>query len=262
MSIREVNQKIYNLAYDFLQRTFQGTKIKEASNITLVEFFRIINTIFDNFIKAYRRIEKYPHHRLNKTPKVLPAARVKKINRQSIKWLRRNKRFYNKELDLPTKMLNIDKQISFDTFENRFIKWINTQLTKKLNKFKKRYKAISGDNVELAVIHTIDKMKNKLDFILKNSFLQEVGDLYKIDSLSLVLQMAPGYREVYKYYLMLQKGLAINGEVFRLSMKQIWELYEYWCFLELKWDELDNPIKPEGYGVISSLVILVLIIII
>ncbi len=57
--------------------------------------------------------------------------------------------------------------------------------------------------------------------------------------------MAPGYREVYKYYLMLQKGLSINGQIFKLSMKQIWELYEYWCFLEI------NRILSKKYKLIK-----------
>jgi hypothetical protein len=244
--LQEVNKEIYNLAYDFLRRTFQGTKLKEASNISMVEFFSIIRLIFNNFIKAYRRIENYPHHRLNQTPRVLPAARVKKINRKSIKWLIRNQQFYNQELELPTRMLNIDKQISFDTFENRFVKWIIIQLVKKLSLFEQRYRLLAYDEPDEEIIQMINKMRKKLDFILKHSFLQGVGDLYKIDSLSLVLQMAPGYREVYKYYLMLLKGLSINGEIFRLSMKQIWELYEYWCFLEL------NHILSEKYQLIKN----------
>ncbi|HLV08815.1 MAG TPA: restriction endonuclease-like protein [Halanaerobiales bacterium] len=244
--LQEVNNEIYNLAYDFLRRTFLDVKPKEASNITLVEFFSIIRIIFNRFIKAYRRIEKYPHHRLHRSSKVLPAARVKKINRQSIKWLRRNRQFYNKELELPSRMLNIDKQVSFDTFENRFVKWIIIQLDKKLNTFKERYKSIVDKKADEKVLGTVDRMRKKLEFILKNSFLQEVGNIYKIDSLSLVLQMAPGYREVYKYYLMLLKGLSINGQIFKLSMKRIWELYEYWCFLEL------NRILSERYEMVKQ----------
>lgn len=52
-------------------------------------------------------------------------------------------------------------------------------------------------------------------------------------SVTLVLQMAPGYREVYRCYLMLLKGLSIQGDLLRLSMKDVAQLYEYWCFLKL-----------------------------
>jgi len=47
------------------------------------------------------------------------------------------------------------------------------------------------------------------------------------------LQMAPGYRDVYRFYLLLMKGLAIQGDLFRLSLKDLAQLYEYWCFLKL-----------------------------
>ncbi|MEJ6949390.1 DUF2357 domain-containing protein [Natronospora cellulosivora (SeqCode)] len=231
--LNEVNREVYNLSYDFFRSTFQGMKLKEAEKPSQVEFFTIFQKIFKKFLKAYRRIEKYPHHRLNKLAKVLPSSRVKKINRQSVKWMRRNTQYYDQELGLPVKMLNIDKQSSFDTFENRFVKWIISELLKKLANFEKSYRQMNKDYLEEDILKTLDSMSKKLDYILKNSFLKEIGDIYKIDSLSLVLQMAPGYREVYKYYLMLLKGLSINGQIFRLSMKQIWELYEYWCFLEL-----------------------------
>jgi len=229
----EVNREVYNLTYDFFRSTFQGMKPKDAERISHAEFFSILKNIFDNFIKAYRRIEKSPHHRLNKTEKVLPSSRVKKINRQSIKWMRRNTQYYDQELGLPVKMLNIDKQTSFDTFENRFIKWIISELMKKLTDFEKSYRDIFKEHVDQTILDIVESMSKRLDFLLKHSFLNNIGEIYKIDSLSLVLQMAPGYREVYKYFLMLLKGLSINGQVFRLSMKQIWELYEYWCFLEL-----------------------------
>lgn len=63
-------------------------------------------------------------------------------------------------------------------------------------------------------------------------FLREVGVLKQM-SVTLVLQMAPGYREVYRCYLMLLKGLSIQSDLFRLSMKDVAQLYEYWCFLKL-----------------------------
>ena len=58
-----------------------------------------------------------------------------------------------------------------------------------------------------------------------------MGELRQI-SISLVLQMAPGYRDVYRFYLMLMKGLSIQSDLFRISMKDLAQLYEYWCFLK------------------------------
>lgn len=231
--LNEVNNEIYNLAYDFLRSTFQTTTLREASSVSLVEFFSIIRLIFDDFIKAYNRIEMYPHHELNQTPRVLPVSRVKKTNNQSIRWLSKNPQHYHKDLNFPEKLLNIARRITVDTFENRFVKWIITQLLVKLRTFEKRYQAWTANSLDTEVSRTIAKMTGDLSFILKNSFLKEVGSISKAHSISLVLQMGAGYREIYKNYLMLSKGLSVNSGIFRLSMKQIWELYEYWCFLEL-----------------------------
>lgn len=71
--IREVNEEVYNLAYDFLRKTFQNMRLTEAENISDSEFFTILKTIFNGFKKAFRRIEKFPHHRLNQIRKVKPS---------------------------------------------------------------------------------------------------------------------------------------------------------------------------------------------
>ena len=49
----------------------------------------------------------------------------------------------------------------------------------------------------------------------------------------MVFGMAPGYRELYKYYLMMQRGLSVHGDFFRISVKDTAQLYEYWCFIKL-----------------------------
>jgi predicted component of viral defense system (DUF524 family) len=58
--------------------------------------------------------------------------------------------------------------------------------------------------------------------------------------------MASGYREVYKYYLMLQKGLTIKSSIFSLSMKELSLLYEYWCFIKI------NSLLRKKYKLVSS----------
>ncbi len=210
------------------------------------EFFTILTTIMNKFQKAFRRIEKLPHNQFQKESRVLPAGRVKNINRQSIKWLRKNSHFYDKTTEIPYKMLNIEKKISHDTFENRFVRWIIEQLKKKLTLFKEKYIKVYGDDNNQIVIQEIKNIQRKFDYMLEHTFLKQVGEIHKLDSLSLVLQMAPGYRELYKYYLILRKGLSLKGEFYNLSMKKLWQLYEYWCFLKL------NRILADEYNLIQQ----------
>ncbi|MCK8816867.1 restriction endonuclease-like protein [Natroniella sulfidigena] len=247
--LREVNHEVYNLAYDFLRRTFQEMSLSQEQDITHSEFFTILTTIFVKFKKALQRIKNSPHHRLQRTRCVGPASKVKKVTKQGIKWLRKNRQAYDQNLELPVEMLNLDKRVSFDTFENKFVKWMIEELIKKIKEFLERYRTIYNENAEPEVIKTARTMSEQLEYNLQSSFLSQVGKLHKIDSLSLVLQMAPGYRELYKYYLMLKKGLTINGQLFKQSIKETWKLYEYWCFLKL------NRILTDRYQLIKSTLI-------
>lgn len=76
----------------------------------------------------------------------------------------------------------------------------------------------------------------------------------------MVLQMAPGYRDVYQIYATLSKGIILSGEIYKMSIKDIAKLYEYWTFLRLgkilqeKCDEIDQDIiKTTSDGLIVNL---------
>jgi predicted component of viral defense system (DUF524 family) len=247
--LQEVNQEIYNLTYDFLRRSFKNLSPQQAENVSHSEFFTILDNIFNKFKQAFRRIEQAPHHRLEANRKVKPAARVRKINQQSIKWLKKNPQHYNQETGRPTKCLDMDKEISYDTFENKFVKWVIFELKKKLFDFKEEYQTIHGQDADQELVARIKDLGQELDYMTDHTFLQEVSNLQKLNSLSLVLQLAPGYRELYKYFLMLRKGLSLSDGLFNLSMKETWKLYEYWCFLKL------NQILRKRYNLLESTLI-------
>ena len=64
--------------------------------------------------------------------------------------------------------------------------------------------------------------------------------------MSLVFSMAPGYRDLYRCYLLLQHGLSVTGSVFNVSVKDLAVLYEYWYFIKL------NSLMKERYELISQ----------
>ena len=232
--LQEVNEEIYNLAFDFMRRTFQKMHLREADEETpdRAEFFQILTKIMKRFRQAFRRLKKSPHHRLQKKTRVLPAARVKDVGRESLKWIRRNPRHFNKDKGRPDRLLNIEKEYSYDTFENRYVRWMIERIKERLNIFQENHRQLYGEDNYLS--QRIGELQREFDQMLEQTFLSQVGELKRLQSLSLVLQMAPGYREVHKYYLMLKRGLDIKGELFQMSMKELSRLYEYWCFLKLE----------------------------
>ena len=45
---------------------------------------------------------------------------------------------------------------------------------------------------------------------------------------SLVLQKRTGYAQVYRYWIMLQKGIELFNGSTHIGVRPIWELYELW----------------------------------
>ena len=66
----------------------------------------------------------------------------------------------------------------------------------------------------------------------KNQFWQKIGPLDRT-VMSLVLQMAPGYRDAFQIYLTVSKGLMLQGRMYQMSVKDVATLYEYWTYLKL-----------------------------
>lgn len=239
--LSDVNRQIYNLSFDFLRKTYYLTGLKETNNQSLTEFFTILQHVFNQLMQAVERIQASPNYKLEKEMRRVGAARVKKSGKENIAYLtkhphllQRDEQFgfipVNNQLHIPSHALETKRRIDYDTIENRFIRWVLLRITSKLKELKTQL-SINFRVQDPLVMKQIVSIQNQLQRLLKLDFLN-VGEMKQL-SMSLVLQMAPGYREVYRNYLMLMKGLAIQSDLFRLSIKDLAQLYEYWCFLKI-----------------------------
>lgn len=239
--LNEVNAQIYNLSFDFLRKTYQLTGLKETRSQSLTEFFAILQHVFRQLVQTVERMQSAPHHRLRMDNRLVESARVKKAGRENVAFLAKRPHLLaaNEKQDLlridgrgytPTHVLETKRVVDYDTPENRFVRWVLVRVQMKLRSLKLQLgkKERSPDP---QLLNKIARMQAEVQRLLKLDFLQ-VGDMRQM-TISLVLQMAPGYRDVYKCYLMLMKGLSIQSDLFRLSMKDLAQLYEYWCFLKI-----------------------------
>ncbi|SES13143.1 restriction endonuclease-like protein [Salipaludibacillus aurantiacus] len=242
--IDEVNEEIYNLAFHFLKKTYMGSSIKLDGNPSMTEFFRLITFHFEAFFKAIERIERQPHHQLKKLYMRARGDQLRRLDSRVRNDLRKNPSVFvdvpgGVRVDgrtlLPSKGLNIKKELTYDTLENRYVKWMIKRLIMKLEDLKvrlsvKRKWEESEANSEARghVSDMIDKLEKKLI----SPFWRRIGQLDR-SIMSLVLQMAPGYRDAFQIYLTVSKGLALQGRVYQMSVKDVATLYEYWTFLKL-----------------------------
>ena len=232
--LQDISNEISGAVLDFMRNTYQEFSIGSTQNTVPALFFEIIKRIFDKFQNAANTIISSPHHKLYVEHPIVPAHKVKKIDNQTIKWLQKHPQNVVPMLAgySAIKAPTVKKQITYNTIENQFTKFILKSTVKKLRDFRDRYTR-STRKPEPAVLDSVDSMTAVLNKLINNSFLREVDDYKATQSMSLVFEMAPGYRELYKYYLMMQRGLSVHGDVFRMSLKDTAQLYEYWCFIKL-----------------------------
>ena len=260
--LQDISNEICGAVLDFMRNTYQEFSVGSTQNTVPALFFEIIKRIFDKFQNAANMIISSPHHKLYVEHPVVPSHKVKKIDNHTMKWLQKHP-----ENIVPLyigyaaiKAPTVKKQITYNTVENQFTKFILKSTIRKLNDFRDRYTR-STKKPEQAVLGSVDSMTNVLNKLINTTFLREVDDYKATQSMSLVFEMAPGYRELYKYYLMMQRGLSVHGDVFRMSLKDTAQLYEYWCFIKLvtlmkKNYHLASPdvIKVDNTGVTITLV--------
>ncbi|SEP01119.1 restriction endonuclease-like protein [Paenibacillus sp. OV219] len=240
MILNDVNQQIYNLSFDFLRKTYNLTGLKETKNQSLTEFFSILKHVFGQLIQAVERIQFAPHSKHQVEHRIVSSGRVRKPGKRNVQFLSKHPHLFERDNQgmvtihgqryNPTHALETKRYVDYDTNENRFVRWVLLRIAQKLKVLKQRLTE-RGKVLDPHLSHQLADMQIQIQRLLGLDFLQ-VKDMRQL-SITLVLQMAPGYREVYRNYLMLMKGLSIQSDLFQLSMKDLAQLYEYWCFLKI-----------------------------
>lgn len=253
--LREVNEQVYNLAFDFMRKTYQLTGFSETNSQSLTEFYSILQHVFQQLMGAVERIKVNPHHKFEAQQKVIDASRVKRVSKQNHTFLSKHSHLLiedhkNGLLRIQDKMYRPSllkenrRIIDYDTTENRFVRWMLLKIVAKLKEIRLHFE-MSVRNRDEVFLQKLDRMVEQIRGVLQLDFLATATEMNQL-SVTLVLQMAPGYREIYKAYITLMKGLTIQGELSKLSMKDLAQLYEYWCFLKL------NQILSKKYKLIKQ----------
>lgn len=248
--LQDVTDEVYNLAFDFLKKTYQEMGIIDKYGNSDSEFFSIITRIFNKMIQAVDTIVAHAHHELEIYHEQVPAHKVKRIDNALLKWMEKHpeKAYKTKSGKVCFEVVQTTKkQATYDTYENKLVKFILLRAYKRLDNIRVLYIKMIGRERkrDIEIINQIDKMCRELQRRMEFTFLNQVSKLNENQSMSLVFAMAPGYKELYKSYLMLQKGLSLHGDMFHMSMKDTALLYEYWCFIKLN-NLLKNGLDSTG----------------
>ncbi|MBN2865714.1 MAG: restriction endonuclease-like protein [Thiotrichales bacterium] len=185
--------------------------------------------------KGIKQILSAPHSRLLPETKKLKADRLKgklptklaeKV-RQDISAGQTRKRYAVTQ-----------KKLSADTPENQFIQFVLSSLQKRLKAFSQKTRQFNEQPEQQCLSESffqeIQSWIQPLEHFQNNPLFKELSTFKGLNGESLVLQQKTGYSAVYKAWQQLKWYLGVLGNQATVSMKTIEELYEIWCFLEVK----------------------------
>ncbi|SDK95041.1 hypothetical protein SAMN05216497_10323 [Clostridium cochlearium] len=256
--IMEINEEVASLAFKFIDKTYLTGKLVDTEHQTNTEFLSILDIIFDDLEAALKRIVNSFKHNVITYESLTNIHKAKRVSNKTKKYIRTHgdslikseKGFINinNSLYYTPKLIEEKKVTTIDIFENRFVKYMIQQTIKRLK------------SIEIYLDPNDERENNTLIFIRKkikileiylNNYFQDISDLTGNKSMSLVFQMAPGYREMYKKYIMLNKGLDLGDDLFKITPKKLYSLYEMWCYIKIHKILCDLGYEVEEYGILQ-----------
>lgn len=209
--------------------------VKKPNSRFLLLWLAQFESLREDFEKGLKQIVNSPHNRLVSIESTLKIERLKgKLNPKlelEIKHAQNNgmsnKRFSVKK-----------KQLSINTPENRFIKAIIRISIDKLSTIvklaKKNQKAPDSQRISNSFFNKLNDWQSSLRYFQRHAMFKEVGGFTGLSRESLVLQQKLGYAKVYRGWQKLKWYLDLLGDESSLSLRNVAELYEVWCFLEIR----------------------------
>lgn len=241
--LHEVSEEVYNLVFHFMNRTFIGTSKIHTNKPSLVEFYQLLQHYFNQFLQAIHQIERQPHHQLETHYRKVRGDQLRRANHVTRSYLRKRPHLL-KEVSNGIKLNNTSlmpevgyneiKELSYNTLENQFVKFMIQRLIQKIEHLRKRvykYERNSSD-YEFQISIKLQQQKSKLEAIIQKPFWKKIDQLQQ-SILSLVMQLKPGYRDAYIIYLILSQGLNLQDQIVKMSVKDVATLYEYWTYLKM-----------------------------
>jgi len=225
--VADIEKEYPYLVLDFLKKTYTSFKTGNSPNTDLI-WWQVFGGLYKNFIEASTFILNKPHSRIIKQNIYVKADRISK-------WTNALEEEYAQFKQFPNKCYRSEyKTISTNTSENRFFKHAVFQTLRRYKKVKSFIETYFLNSITQPFKTELSSIEKQFEIISANPFFHTINDFKGIKQESLVLQKATGYSTIYKSWIMLNSGLKFLEGIQKIELKNIAELYQIWCFLEIK----------------------------
>lgn len=239
---KDCSRIVHKLSYDLLTNLYNKIKQKPNGNTSNTKWWFTLDALFEDLIKSFEIIQRNPKHNIITDEEVKQIDKVRKPSSKNKTWLNKNTQYIsnNKEDGIElisgqyfSHALTLQKKVSYDNYENRFVKYMGHQIIIRLTDLKKDLHKNSISNNE-KVVQKIKTYTGRLYTILNNIPFTKVGDFEKETYFSSTLTQAAGYKDFLQIYSLLENGFEIlDDDFFIVNYKKIDDLYAYWCFFKI-----------------------------
>ena len=225
--VSDIEKEYPYLVLDFLKKTYTSFKTGHSSNTDLI-WWQVFGGLYNEFIQSSKFILNKPHSRIIRQTKYVKADRINK-------WTTALEEQYSQFKHLPNKNYRSEyKTLSTNSAENKFFKHAVSQNLRRFKKVKsfieKRFSSSITDPFKVE----LNSIEKQFETMSANQFFRTIDEFQGIKQESLVLQKATGYSTIYKSWIMLNSGLKFLEGIQKIELKNIADLYQIWCFLEIK----------------------------
>lgn len=225
--VSDIENEYPYLVLDFLKKTYTSFKTGNSPNTDLI-WWQVFGGLYKDFIQSAKFVLNKPHSRIIRQTKYVKADRINKWTPALEEEYLQFKQFQNKNYRSEYKTL------STNTSENRFFKHAVFQTLRRYKKVKSFIEKQFSNSISENFKSELSTIEKQLKIIAVNPFFRTIDEFQGIKQESLVLQKATGYSTIYKSWIMLNSGLKFLEGIQKIELKNIADLYQIWCFLEIK----------------------------
>jgi Domain of unknown function (DUF2357)/PD-(D/E)XK nuclease superfamily len=236
--VSDIEKEYPYLVLDFLKKTYTSFKTGSSPNTDLI-WWQVFGGLYNDFIESSKFILNKPHSRIIRQTKYVKAESINK-------WTTTLEEGYSELKHLPNKSYRSEyKTLSTNTSENKFFKHVVFQTLRRYKKVKSFIEKRFANSITATFNSELHSIEKQLETISANPFFRSIDGFQGIKQESLVLQKATGYSTIYKSWIMLNSGLKFLEGIQKIELKNIADLYQIWCFLEIK-NVLQNILEKDN----------------
>lgn len=221
----------------------------EHENETIYQRFAFVKSLIasDDFNDAVNRILYSPATKWKQILEPVDIRKIRRFSNSTVRQITSANRQFEFELSdqihsVPSRILNSKNTETFDTPENRFIKFALNRFSKFCSDCETRFLELNYSKAAAEATVVINTLQNHLDA----PFFKEITSPSSLQLNSPLLQRKSGYREVLNAWMLYDLAAKLiwqgGDKVYRAGKRDIAVLYEYWLFFQL-YDLLINKFE-------------------